>query len=907
MIVSSGEFYQDIRFGLAAYNSGGSSVVSFLSGIYGFFLKPGGRRQQKVERVVILPSDDKSNLTVMQGEQINFTAIGLIKDQPQSGLTFNWSVNQINRNNEANQRSQSQGKPLTNGVFKAERPGIFVIAAEGGGVQSQVTVTVQPNEGIGVQKLLQKSETEKNEKEKQGLNKMLGENKLIAREISSKNNYNPEEEKQRGEVFTQKRNEVKTKQEQQRNRKPNPLQPTAAVETDEVKPEGVDRADAEGTVDEERLAKINRGPSAETEAPELKEETKSAAKSIKETKVIEETKTNETATPAPYRPYDEDGWNDGNWWMPDDPGNGVGNPPGTSPDLGAGNGNFQFSAPVAALPGRGMDINLSLSYNSRLWSKAGNQMIFDADKGNPAPGWNLGFGKMIYLGSNGGCMLVDADGTRRGYTGSNSTYSYGSYFSNNFTGHTADGSFIDYNCYYSSSSYGTYLSGSARLPNGTTVYYSSQSLANDQVYPTQIADAQGNYITITYQNNRGPNITTVTDTMGRIITFNYDGSNRLISVTVPGFNNGPARTAVQLHYAALTLNPGFAGGMTTDTNNNTPYVLDAIYYPGTNTGYWFGDGDSYSSYGMIAKVKEMRAMTSTGTTNDQGSVTAGNMSKQAVYSYDLTPNYSLTDAPTYANLTESWAEMDTAPAVTNYQAFMNSNPRTITVTQPNGVKSKQYMYNNPGVWNDGLIYLDETLDGSNNILSKSEVTWQPGNYDSARPIETKVTDERQQTLRTELAYGTNVYNQVTSKKEFDYNNGPLLRETRSTYESNWVYTSYRHIFNLVKSNEVFDGAGVRVAKTDYEYDNNIVVTGAGNHNLKATPGVTMHFSTHDPFTTETQQGNCINGSWNYQECQWEGQIVYVGNIRNGRISVISPVMNMNTQPFILITRIFAAM
>ena len=63
--------------------------------------------------------------------------------------------------------------------------------------------------------------------------------------------------------------------------------------------------------------------------------------------------------------------------------------------------------------------------------------------------------------------------------------------------------------------------------------------------------------------------------------------------------------------------------------------------------------------------------------------------------------------------------------------------------------------------------------------------------------------------------------------------------------------------NLVKSSEVYDGAGNRAAKTDYEYDNSAVVNGTGNPNLKATPGVTMHNYTFDPYTSEVQDGECL--------------------------------------------------
>jgi len=260
-----------------------------------------------------------------------------------------------------------------------------------------------------------------------------------------------------------------------------------------------------------------------------------------------------TTPPLVMRPPDEDGWNNNNWWLADDPGNNTGNPPGTSPDAGAGNGNFQLSAPVLDLPGRGSDIKLSLNYNSRLWSKAGYLMSYDAERGYPAPGWNLGFGKMMFMGTSGGCMLIENDGTNRGYTGTVSTTTYGSSSSTSFYGHTVDGSFIDYYCFVSSYNGVSTMTGNASLPNGTSITYFAQSANGKQTFPTQIKDARGNYINISYQNNVGPRLSTITDTLGRSITFDYDSYNNLIAINVPKFNNAGTRVAVRLHYRSLTL------------------------------------------------------------------------------------------------------------------------------------------------------------------------------------------------------------------------------------------------------------------------------------------------------------------------------------------------------------------
>lgn len=794
---SLSETYQDARFNLLS-GSFGANLSGWATSLLLFL--PTKKQTQSINKIEILPGED---VNIRQGEPVNFSAIAYsTENNPVSGLKFKWTVQDVGRN--------QQARNLPSGTFPARAAGSFVITAEAEGLRKQIDVTVQGNPALMMLKKLKAEEASGNFT---NVNKLKQQKKYTTEVISSKKDY---------------KDKNKDDGNQDKNK-------TDAPEAAYYPPTDSTR---------EKL----RGPNAGAGDADAEYENSIAA-------AAKGTSASAATARRMMRPIDEQGWGDNNWWTADDPGNEIGAPPGTSPDAGAGNGNFQFSAPVVALPGRGIDLNLSLNYNSRLWDKSGNKMSYDSDRGFPAPGWSLGFGKMMFMGTSGGCMINDADGTRHGYNGSTSNYTYGSSVSSSFNGHSADGSFIDYNCYYSSNQYGKGLSGSAKLPNGTTIYYNSSTANGEQAFPTQITDAQGNYISITYRNNRGPEIQTVTDTMGRVVTFNYDSNNRLISVSVPKMDNAGTRIAVQLHYQQIALNPGFAYPLTTDAANWTPAAIDAIYYPGTGTGYWFGDGDSYSSYGMIAKVLEQRAMSWSAGPYEQGTVTAGQMSKQAVYNYPLQPNYALTDAPTYGTLTESWAGMDDAPAVTSYDIYNNSNPRTITVTQPNGVKSKQTSYNASGQWYDGLIYQDETLDGSNQQLSKSVVTWEQGSYDSPRPNHTEITDERGQVLKTDLTYGAN-YNQLVSQKEYDYDGATLLRDTRTIFENSSSYVN-NHVFNLVKTTEIFDRLNNRVARTDYEYDNNAVANGTQNHNMTATPGVTMHYGTYDPYTTDTQDGsNC---------------------------------------------------
>src|SRR6185312_13877529 len=315
---------------------------------------------------------------------------------------------------------------------------------------------------------------------------------------------------------------------------------------------------------------------------------------------------------------------------------------------------------------------------------------------------------------------------------------------------------------------------------------------------------------------------------------------------------GTTRTLVRLHYHQVSLTSGSYSfsGLTAIVSNPNPWLIDAIYYPGTSTGYWFGDSDSYSSYGMLSKVIEQRGMTlSDSGLNDMGTVGQGSMTRKEVYNYPLyvgdqsgTQSSGLTDAPTYTSLTEIWTRdgTNTDQAVTQYAVNETSSPRTVTITMPDGSKSTQYSYNSPGQYNDGLVYYDETRDSNNVLLQSSTSTWEQGAYSSPRPTRVAATNEvTQQTTATEFSYGPN-YNQVTEVRNKGYGD-QLLRSTRSDYQivGQWgnPYTA-RHIFNLPLSVEIYDGNNNRLSRTEYQYD---------GLPLTDRPNVGMHDHAFNPY------------------------------------------------------------
>src|SRR5262245_21885439 len=496
------------------------------------------------------------------------------------------------------------------------------------------------------------------------------------------------------------------------------------------------------------------------------------------------------STPMAARPAvqfmgeDPTGWNRTNNATMDDIGKERGPLPGRIVDGGAGSGNFQFAAPVAGLDGRGIDLSLLLNYNSRVWHKAGSVMTFDIDRDWIA-GWTLGFGKIVMAGDT--YFLIDSDGARHPYQGTlRRGFPAPATSLQTFEGYPTDGTFIDYYAEgyrpeFDNSGGRNMIVAWAVTPNGTRIEYGAQ--ANYAMYPVRITDAHGNFISITYRNNQGPNIETIVDTLGRVIRFHYDGSGLLTAITVPGLNGGTL-LAVPIQYQWLTLsnagpNFGFAGGLTTKVRQNTIPVIRAIYYPGTNTGYWFGDGDSYSPYGMISKVCERRGMTFDNAPLDQqGNIGAGFMSREMVYNYPQSGGF-YSDMPTYTQMTEDWAARTTASApVTQFSVVDNGATRTTTITRPDGAQMTQITDNNQSSGTYGMLFEDALIQGGA-TLSRSKAFWEIGAYNSPRPWRTESYDERDRMTATtysyDPAYGSR-YNSVTDARVYGYGGEQLRRK-----------------------------------------------------------------------------------------------------------------------------------
>jgi YD repeat-containing protein len=177
--------------------------------------------------------------------------------------------------------------------------------------------------------------------------------------------------------------------------------------------------------------------------------------------------------------------------------------------------NFNWSLPLISLPGRGVDLGLSLSYNSLVWTRAGNSIGFDLDQGSIAPGFRLSFpvveGPYFNDQANANFyMLVTPSGARveLRQNGSGSTVY-----------ESKDSSYLQYT---------DNLDGTAtlRTTDGSQMRYIGVGGA---WRCNRIKDRNGNYISATYKS--WGELETVTDTVGRVLTFNYDANANIQSIT----------------------------------------------------------------------------------------------------------------------------------------------------------------------------------------------------------------------------------------------------------------------------------------------------------------------------------------------------------------------------------------
>jgi RHS repeat-associated protein len=476
---------------------------------------------------------------------------------------------------------------------------------------------------------------------------------------------------------------------------------------------------------------------------------------------------------------------------------------------GVGSGNFTFTVPAAGYPGRGENsLVLALVYNSRVWQRVPylpdqDAMDFDVDHDWPAPGWTLGFGRLVVSSTT--MLLVSPVGTRYP-SRQTDRHDYSSGITV-LEHRTTDGSLITL-----SHEFGLNVNkASAWYPDGRLVEFGAPSEDGHSLFPTALRDRHGNTTSVAYVGGAGPRLDTVTDACGRVVRFGYDASGRLLTISGPGCHGNDV-LLTRLHYRPLVLQHSFDPALKCDPPGST-VVIDAILNPATGTGYWFGEPNDYSEYGMLRRIRACRAMTWTPDTADpQGWVSAGQMTDLREYNYPGAPGLVHHEVPTYTHMTHSWAGQTGKPEITYFSSEPSGAGTLTAITAPDGCRTLQL--DQPAANTAGLLSTLSTYSAAGELLRSIETAWESGEDGAPRVTEVKTTNPLG-TGRVVYHYGPQ-HNQV--REVLRYDNVNLLCHQSVTDYSDRPEWSARHLFNLPSQVRTFDGKGDPTSYTVYERD-----------------------------------------------------------------------------------------
>ena len=467
--------------------------------------------------------------------------------------------------------------------------------------------------------------------------------------------------------------------------------------------------------------------------------------------------------------------------------------------------NFNFTFPVLSLAGRaGTGVSLFLGSDSKLWTADPNTgaMVFNADKGFPAPGWRLGFGAILvktqaaptYTNSVTGkasLIYMSPDGARHDLAFNPATGAYESY----------DSTFLRFEL----------ATRILRMSNGTQVHFTADSFANGDArfLPTLIKDRNGNFINIYYRTltNNAVVLDYVIDTAERRIDFNYQ-NNRLTSISQN--RNGSLFYFVRIDYTAYTIQTKFSSLITDPVNINGSqvYFPSRITYP---TGVNFRI--IYTSYGqIIGVVKWVPTISGQGAERAIASTSLSLAHCVDPNAPEGSPNYCQpqTQAPYFPSHTE-WAENWQGNQSQTYSYFYDNPLGQHEIVDPT---SRRFRVNSNGMVQSVALI---SSDGSSQ-LKKDETTYisdsGPSYLSNLRVSQTKTTDDMNHVRITNFSYLQRDGMWLVENKDERDSGGVLLRQTGFTYTS---YPS-QYILGLTQQISVRDGALTLVSRLTNNYD-----------------------------------------------------------------------------------------
>jgi YD repeat-containing protein len=484
------------------------------------------------------------------------------------------------------------------------------------------------------------------------------------------------------------------------------------------------------------------------------------------------------------------------------------------PNVDLGSRNFNWSLPLLNLVGRArLNLNLTLTYNSLLWTKQGAGIKYNADRGFPGPGFRLGFPtiQQRYYNSEVGMwayMLLKPSGGRvelRQVNGSNVYEAQ----DNSYT------QMIDYGN-------GTAL---VRTTNGAQWSFATY---NGEMRCTQIKDSNGNYITINY-NGYG-HVTTVTDTLGRMVTFNYDADQNLNTITQQWGNT--THTWATFYYGQLYIQPNFPGLSVNGPNYAYQTVLTrVVLHDGSYHDF------SYNTWGQVYQINRHAADT--------------HLLSYVWYNLPQNSDTAQSDCPRFTERRQ-WAEEwnlqnNVATAASTFYSVAGDGSWS-QMTMPDNTVYKEFFATTG--WQKGLTTGTEVWAGG--VKKKWTTTlWTQDDTSlpyqkNARPYDINTYDEAGNRRHIDISYHAS-FGLPYEVREYSADGSGFIRRTYTDYNLNQAYID-RRVIGLVSAVHVVDENNNLVSKTVYDYDR-------GGEWLVDTPQTTIQHDSNYNSSFVTGRGN----------------------------------------------------
>lgn len=475
--------------------------------------------------------------------------------------------------------------------------------------------------------------------------------------------------------------------------------------------------------------------------------------------------------------------------------------------------NTNFAIPIASAPGRGINLNLALVYDSLIYLRLNSS--WSPGLGTPNWGWKMTspFGTTSNSYSERTC--IDPTGLKvfnADHVYSNYAYRDGSGTSHGFSVIVHDRWACDWGYSGTYTGYATDHSGyyiDVTPPNGIenpTVYSPSGLKMVGSGIINQVTDPNGNYITRSVASN----VTTWTDTLNRAAITITDNRAATPPTMVYGFlaENG-ANLTVQVNYTAYNIRTNFScSGVAEYSANGVLLPTEVVFLPGDphqlSYAISYEDTPNFAGYktGRVSQV----ALPTGGSYQYQYYAAPGNPSVDhggidcntgtGVYLAKVISDGLSSNTWTFERNLTNQTTKETPPSVA-----------------PDSGAHVVYTFNSSGPQTKAVFYSAATEDAAH-TLETINTTW---DANGTPATEVTILDNNKQS-QISTSYDSNGI--LHSRSEYDYGAGvvgPLIRTTTLSYLNSSPYLA-KNIINHLVQQKVTNANGATLARTDITYD-----------------------------------------------------------------------------------------